>query len=36
MFFMEKPSLAAAKMATSVAPASRALSKPLMLGVRTG
>ena len=36
MFFFEKDSEAAPKMATSVAPAARASSKPLRLGVSTG
>jgi hypothetical protein len=36
MFFCENVSEAAAKIATSCAPASTAASKPLRLGVRTG
>ena len=36
MFFWEKASEAAPKMATSVAPASTAESKPFRLGVSTG
>jgi hypothetical protein len=36
MFFCENASEAAPKIATSVAPAARAASKPLRLGVSTG
>jgi hypothetical protein len=36
MFFCEKVSEAAAKIATSSAPASSAASKPLRFGVKTG
>ena len=36
MFFWEKASEAAPKIATSVAPAARAASKPLRFGASTG